>query len=116
LATKRDVETRLRELMRRLDAADQDVRRSLAGSLPDPRIITITLPDLDASYWTTMSGGTMDGLHRGAPPRTDIRMTVDSDHLVELIDGERSLFSSFISGSVKIEASLSDLLRLRKLA
>jgi hypothetical protein len=58
----------------------------------------------------------MDTLHRGVPPHTDIRMVVDSDHLMELLDGKRSLFSSFVSGSVKIQASLSDLIRLRKMA
>jgi hypothetical protein len=53
----------------------------------------------------------------GLPPReAEIRIHVDSDHLVELVDGERSLFSSYLGGQVRIEASLTDLLRLRKLA
>jgi hypothetical protein len=58
----------------------------------------------------------MHGLHRGAPGQADIRVRVASDHLVDLVDGKKSLFSSYLGGQVKIEASLSDLLRLRKLA
>jgi hypothetical protein len=116
LATKREVESRLRELIQRLEQAEGDVHTSLAGSLPERKTIEISLPDLEASYWTTMAAGKMDTLHRGVPPHTDIRMVVDSDHLMELLDGKRSLFSSFVSGSVKIQASLSDLIRLRKMA
>jgi hypothetical protein len=33
-----------------------------------------------------------------------------------LIDGKRSLFSSYLAGRVKVEASIGDLLRLRRLA
>jgi SCP-2 sterol transfer family len=116
LASKREVEKRLRELMKRLDDADRSVHSSLADTMPEPKVILVTFPDLDASYWTTMADGTMDGLHAGPCERPDIRLRVDSDHLVDLLDGRRSFLSSFVSGQVKIDASLSDLLRLRKLA
>ena len=116
MATKREVERKLRELIRRLDRVEGDVRGSLASSLPEPRIVQVEVTDLGASYWSELAGGTMDAVHRGEPDRADIRVRVDSDHLVELVDGDRSLFSSYLSGQVKIEASLSDLLRLRKLA
>jgi hypothetical protein len=55
-------------------------------------------------------------MHAGVPPQPEIRIHVPSDVLVELVDGHRSMFSSYLSGQVKIEASFSDLLRLRKLA
>jgi hypothetical protein len=116
VATKRQVEKKLHELIDRLDRADRGVQGSLAESLPEPRIIRLDIPDLDASWWTEMHDGRMKGLHRGAPDDSDIRIRVDSDHLVELIDGQRSMFSSFMGGWVKIEASFADLLRLRKLA
>ncbi|HYV01499.1 MAG TPA: SCP2 sterol-binding domain-containing protein [Actinomycetota bacterium] len=116
MATKRAVESKLRELIGRLDAAGEDVHDSLAESLPDRRIIEVDVPDLETSFWTEMSGGRMGKLHPGAPPSADIRIRVDSDHLVSLIDGKRSLFSSYLGGQVKIEASFGDLLRLRKLA
>jgi len=116
VATRREVELKLRELIRRLHDADGDVRSSLAESLPDSKVIEIILPDLDSSYWTELRGGLMGPLHKGSPTQAEIRIRVHSDHLVELIDGRKSLFSSYVGGKVKIEASLTDLLRLRKLA
>ena len=116
MATKQQVERKLRELIKRLAESGRSVQGSLADTLPDSRVIQVALPDLGTSYWTEMAQGRMGALHRGAPERADIRLTVDSDDLVELIDGRKSLFSSYLSGRVKVEASMGDLLRLRRLA
>lgn len=116
MATKRQVEAKLRRLIKRLNGADHEVRGSLAESLPDARIIELVIPDLGTSYWTELASGRMDGLHEGSPRQAEIRVRVPSDYLVELVDGKKSLFSGYLSGQVKIQASFSDLLRLRKLA
>jgi hypothetical protein len=116
VATKREVEQKLRELIRRLREADDRVHSSLASSLPQSRVISIEIPDLDATYWTEMSDGVMGGLHSGPPASADIRVKCNSDHLVEMVDGNRSMFSSYLAGHVRIEASFTDMLRLRKLA
>jgi hypothetical protein len=117
LATKRQVERKLRELIERLDEAPDGAKESLAEALPEPRVIEVAIPDLDAVYWTELSRGHMKGLHQGAPAgEAEIKVRVSSDHLVDLVDGNKSLFGSFLGGQVKIEASFSDLLRLRKLA
>jgi hypothetical protein len=117
VATRRQVESKLRELIGRLDAAGSEVSDSLAESLPDARIVEVVVPDLAASYWTEMTGGRMGPLRPGPPPHeAEIRIHVGSDHLVELVNGEKSLFSSYLGGQVRIEASLTDLMRLRKLA
>jgi hypothetical protein len=116
VATKQQVEQKLRELIRRLAESGADVQGSLSQTLPEPRIIEVVVTDLAATYWTEMQGGQMGVLHRGPAQQSDIRVRVASEHLVDLVDGRRSLFSSYLSGQIKIEASLSDLLRLRKLA
>jgi hypothetical protein len=116
VATKRQVEAKLRQLIKRLNGADREVRGSLAESLPEARIVEVVIPDLGTSYWTELAAGKMDVLHEGSPRQAEIRVRVSSDHLVELVDGTKSLFSGYLSGQVKIEASFSDLLRLRKLA
>ena len=115
MATKREVEGKLRELIARLSAAEQ-AQDALARTLPDSKIVSVRVPDLDADYWTVMNGGRMDKVHRGAPDRADIKIRVGSDELVSIVDGKTSLFSAFVSGQVKIEASVSDLLKLRRLA
>jgi hypothetical protein len=116
VATKRQVETKLRQLIKRLDQADTNVRGSLADSLPESRIVHVEIPDLGTSYWTELAGGRMDGLHEGAPRQAEIRVRASSDCLVELVDGKKSLFSAYLAGQVIIDASFSDMLRLRKLA
>lgn len=99
-----------------MDGADDHVRGSLADALPDGKIIQVTVPDLPGTYWTELASGTMHDLHEGPAERADIRIEVQSDHLIELVDGRSSLLGSFLSGAVKIDASLGDLLRLRGLA
>jgi hypothetical protein len=116
VATKRQVERKLRELIELTDGTSPEAKESLAETLPEARIIELLIPDLPATYWTELSDGRMRGLHSGQADQADIRVRVGSDDLVELLDGKRSLFSSYLAGHVKIEASLSDLLRLRRLA
>ncbi len=116
VATTRQIEAKLRELIARLDGAPSDVRGSLAGSLPDGKVVEVLLTDLGTSYWTQMAQGKMSGLSRGTPERADIRLSIDSDRLIELIDGHMSVFSAYVAGELRIEASLSDLLRLRRLS
>ena len=114
MATKQEVEAKLRELISRLEATEE-ARGSLAGSLPEARIIAVQVSDLGTEYWTEMSDGVMDELREGAPARADIRIRAASDQLVDIIDGRRSMFSSVMTGRVKVEAGLADLLRLRRL-
>lgn len=116
VATKRQVELKLRELLGRMDRMGDGLRGSLAEALPETRIVELDVPDISATFWTELDGGRLRGLHLGAPQEAHIKVRVGSDHLVELVDGQTSLFSSFLGGQVKVEASFWDLLRLRKLA
>lgn len=116
MATRREVERKLRELIERLDGAGSEVQGSLSRSLPDGRIIEVVVTDLDESWWTEVQEGRLTGLRSEVPDRADIRIKVASEHLVDLVDGRRSLFSSYLGGQVRLEASFSDLMRLRKLA
>jgi len=116
VATRAEVGDKLRELIGRLDDADEEVRDKLADSLPESRSIEIRLTDLETSFWTELAGGRMGKLRSGEKEDADMRIEVRSDDLVALVDGKRSLFSSYLSGQVRIRASVSDLMRLRKLA
>ena len=116
MATQRQVERKLRELIKRLEESGSGVRSSLAGALPESRVIEVAVSDLSVSYWTELTDGSMGPLHEGVPPHHEIRIRVSSDDLVDVVDGRSSLFSAYLAGQVKIDASLSDLLRLRKLA
>ena len=100
----------------RLDGADDGVRTGLVRALPDPRTIQIDVTDLDVSYWTELAGGRLGKLKPGPAPDPNIRMRASSDDLVAMVNGELGLMKSYLSGRVRIEASLSDLIALRKLA
>jgi predicted lipid carrier protein YhbT len=110
LASTEEVERKLEELIARLGS-----ERELGRSLPDRRALALHVVDLDADWWTEVEEGLPGPLRRGAPEDPDITITADSDDLVALIDGEGSLFSAYLSGRVRIEASFSDLLHLRRL-
>ena len=115
MATKKQVEGKLRELIRRLDQAGDEQQRQLAGALPDPRVIQIDVPDIEALYWTELADGKLRALHAGARDEWDMRVTADSDLLIAMIDGNRNLLTSYLAGHVKVQASLSDIMALRKL-
>jgi predicted lipid carrier protein YhbT len=111
LASTEEVERKLEELIARLGSSGE---AGLGGSLPDRRSLALHVRDLDAEWWTELEGGRLGPLHRGASESADIRITALSDDLVELIDGEAALFSAYLAGRVRIDASLSDLLLLRR--
>lgn len=100
----------------RLEGAGDRVQANLERALPDPRTIRIDITDIGTTYWTEIADGHMDKLREGEPDHADIRMRASSDDIVAMVDGELSLMKSYLSGRVRIEASLSDLLALRKLA
>jgi hypothetical protein len=114
MASRTEVERKLTELIARLDDSEEGAR-SLADTLSDPRILSVRVTDLDAEYWTELRDGRMGSLQAGAPERSDILVRAPSDVLVELIDGKGALFSAYLSGRIRIEASMGDLLRLRRL-
>jgi len=115
VATARTVEKKLKELIRRLDEAPADAKDNLARAMSNPRVIEITVTDLVARYWTQLADGRFDELHEGAARDPHIRVSAASDDLVDMIDGNKGLFSSYLAGHIKIQASLSDLMSMRKL-
>ena len=115
LASTDEVEQRLEELIVRLGSSE-GTARELGRSLPERRVLSLHVTDLNSEWWTELQEGRMGSLHRGAPETPDISVTASSDDLVRLLDGEASLFSAYLSGRIRIEASFSDLLHLRRLA
>jgi predicted lipid carrier protein YhbT len=114
LATKEEVEERLNELIDRLGQNDE-AAREIGRSLPDPRILVLHITDLDVWFSTELAEGKLSSLSEGQPDNAHIRIRADSDDLVGLIEGGGNLLSAITSGRVRIKASFSDLLALRRL-
>ena len=83
------------------------------------RSLSCRLTDHDQVVVGRLSSGAVRDLHvlpHGPEvPKADIRLTMTSDDLVALTEGDLSFGSAWASGRVKLEAGLRDLLRLRKL-
>jgi SCP-2 sterol transfer family len=102
----------LQKLAGRLSEMSPDDRDNYFGN----RSISVTIPDLGATYATTMGSGD-DPVREVAPgePPADIRMTANSDEVISLAESPMNIARAWMAGRVKIEASMRDLFRLRKL-
>jgi hypothetical protein len=80
------------------------------------RSISVTIPDLNVTYVTVLGTGN-DPVREAAPgePPADIRMTAKSDEVVALAEQPMNIARAWMTGRIKIEASMKDLFRLRRL-
>ena len=113
MATVEDCRQALESLtgqLAQLDPADR------AAHLVD-RDVSCHISDLGVTFHTTLG---MDGagpitLENGSGPASQVRLTASSDDLVGLAADPGSFIRAWLTGKIKIQASISDLLRLRKL-
>jgi hypothetical protein len=80
------------------------------------RTISVTIPDLNIVFATRLGAGD-DPVHEVSQdePPADIRLTASSDEVVSLAQSPLNIARAWINGRVKIEASVKDLFRLRRL-
>jgi hypothetical protein len=106
------------QCMKALQAILGDLAANPAAEGLD-RSLSCRLTDLDEVVIGRLSSGAVRDLHvlphGPAVPKADIRLTMTSDDLVALTDGQLSFGPAWATGRVKLEAGLRDLLRLRKL-
>ena len=102
----------LQKLAGRLAELNPDDRDEYFGN----RSISVTIPDLGVTYATNLGTGD-DPVREVAPgdPPADIRLTANSDEVVSLAESPMNIARAWMAGRVKIEASMRDLFRLRKL-
>jgi len=104
--------TALQKLSGRLSELSPAERDQYFGN----RTISVTIPDLGVTYVSVLGAGDdpVREVVPGAPP-ADIRLTADSDQVVALAEQPMNIARAWMSGRVKIEASVKDLFRLRRL-
>ncbi|MFC5187756.1 SCP2 sterol-binding domain-containing protein [Actinomadura harenae] len=79
------------------------------------RTISCRVPDLGLAFGTRLHEGGLDPFQPLENPRSaQVRLTVDSDDLVALAHDELSPAKAWATGRLKVEASVFDLLRLRR--
>ncbi|MEU8571596.1 SCP2 sterol-binding domain-containing protein [Streptomyces pathocidini] len=97
-----------------LARANGDLRKATALD----RSLSCRITDLDVTFVGRLAQSRIADVTAvpGPPPeRAQIRLTMKSDDLIDLVNGELNFAKAWGSGRVKLEASLMDLLRLRTL-
>jgi hypothetical protein len=112
VATKAQVTKALERLMARLDGNDGAVR----SAIPGRKVLCCHVPDLGASWFSVIEDGHVSApVETPVPDAVDVTLQVSSDDLIDLVEERTSFLSSFLSGKVRVQASMIDLLRLRTL-
>jgi putative sterol carrier protein len=101
----------LHDLIDRLAEVDPDLRRKHSVD----RTLSCHIPDLDATFYGVLTENGLDDITEEPRPDAQVRLTVDSDDLLALCQGELQFATAWARGRVRIDASVLDLLRLRTL-
>jgi hypothetical protein len=111
--TAQECREALQKLVGRLAELSPSEREDYFGN----RSISLTIPDLGVTYATRLGSGDDDVVRQPDPgePPADIRLTADSDEVISLSESPMNIARAWVAGRVKIEASMKDLFRLRKL-
>lgn len=109
MATAEEVEETLHRLMQRFGGLD----RSYRSLLPSRRTVEATFPDVGLVYHAYWRDDRLSDLHPGPAPRADIRVSCGSDDLLALANGELRFRRAYATSRLQVEASMTDLLRLR---
>lgn len=111
MASVEQCEAAIAELASRLEEYPHEQRRD---RIPD-RTVELALLDLDVCFNARLHDGQLIDVQQGALAEPNIRLTMDSDDLIELTEKRLRFSTAWASGRVHLDASFRDLLRLRGL-
>jgi predicted lipid carrier protein YhbT len=101
------------EILARLVARFSEIDPSYRAMLPSRRTIEARCPDLDLVHWAEWRNGELHVLDEAPNGRADIRISVRSDDLLAMANGDLAFGRAYASNKVRLDASVTDLLRLR---
>src|SRR5436305_2878305 len=112
MATADECRKALDSLVGRIATMDPADR---AAHFPE-RTMSCRVPDLGLVFVTRLGRHGADPVAEAAPgsPAAQVRFTADSDDLVWIAGDPASFARAWLTGRLKVEASVFDLLRLRK--
>jgi putative sterol carrier protein len=111
MATIAECERAMHGLAGRLAGADPATQKKAAFN----RTLSCTLRDLDVIFAGRLHDGRLTDITRVDKPDAQVRLSMKSDDLLRLVDGELNMASALVTGHVKVHASVFDLIRLRSL-
>jgi hypothetical protein len=113
MATAEECRKALEGLTARISEMDQEQR---AANLLD-RTLSCEIPDLGVTFFTRLGPDGADPVREagaGHKP-AQIRFIADSDVVVSISDDPGSFARAWVTGRLKVQGNVFDLLRLRKL-
>lgn len=112
MTSAEECRTALQKLAGRLAELTPAEREEYFGN----RTISVTVPDLNVTFVSVLGAGE-DVVREAAPgePAADIRLTANSDEVIALCEQPMNIARAWMGRRVKIEASVKDLFRLRRL-
>jgi predicted lipid carrier protein YhbT len=114
MATVDECRAALRKLSEQFDEVDQESRAKHVVE----RSISCHISDLGVTFYGRIHHGGLgpfDDLSPSDGRPADVKLTIGSDDLVSLVNGELDMGRAVFGGRIKVDASFGDLYRLRKL-
>ncbi|GAA0442985.1 hypothetical protein Acor_28490 [Acrocarpospora corrugata] len=114
MASVEECRAALEKLVEQFDEiSDEDRARHVVE-----RRVSCRISDLDVTFYGRIHPNGLDPFKEAPPPDgrpPEIKLTIRSADLLALVNGELDMARALLGGRVKIDASLGDLLRLRRL-
>jgi len=113
MATAEECRTALETLAGRLSEVDPQKRASVLAD----RSLSCTVTDLGVTFVTKLGQDGAAPVTEAGPgdPPAQVRFSAPSDELIAVSGDPKRFVRSWLTGRVKVQASFTDLLRLRKL-
>ena len=113
MATAEECRQALESLTGRIAEMDPEDRQAYLVE----RVISCKISDLGVTFVTKIGpdGGSPVREANGSDPPAQVRFTAKSDDLVAIADDPGSIGRAWLTGRLKVEASIWDILRLRKI-
>ncbi|NJC71809.1 SCP2 sterol-binding domain-containing protein [Planosporangium thailandense] len=111
MASVEECRAALEHLSQRMAANAAQTREKLDFD----RTLTCRIPDLDVAFHARLTGGQIVDIGDGDDPKAKLKLTAGSDDLLALVQGKLNVASAWAGGRIKIDASLMDMMKLRKL-
>jgi hypothetical protein len=113
MATAEECRTALEALAGRLSEVDPQKRAAILAD----RTLSCTVTDLGVTFVTKLGPDGASPVTEASPgdPPAQVRFSAPSDELLAISGDPKRFVRSWLSGKVKVSASLTDILRLRKL-
>jgi putative sterol carrier protein len=111
MATVEECERAMHELAGKLAGnSGSDVRNRIEN-----RSLSCELRDLKIIYGGRLHDGRLEDIRQVKDTRAQIRLSMTSDDLLALTEGNLNLAKAWATGRIKISASVFDLIKLRSM-